>query len=120
MNDQEKSLVLARLMGWREVDEYDHMGHLLYRHWVDGGKRLSIVGHDFDLYHPDNMALAWRVHLWATTSAFYDKYRYWLAHGTGYEGHLLWWEKTNAQRAWLDKILELAIEAGMVEGVGDE
>lgn len=64
------------------------------------------------LYDPDHMALAWRVLNWAD-----GEMKLW-------DMFFPWWDEefeatalspADAQRAWLDKILELAIEAGLVE-----
>jgi hypothetical protein len=70
-----------------------------------------------NLFDPAKMALAWRVLNWA------EDY----AHDTSTKLHLGWMgflpeslfqmKPADAQRAWLDKILELAIEAGMVTAV---
>ncbi len=70
------------------------------------------------------MALAWRVLNWAATRD--DEiddyaYPYTLAQGveflfdTDLEIEDQLWAKPNAQRAWLDRILSLALEAGLVE-----
>ena len=64
-----------------------------------------------NLYDPANMALAWRCHLWACNNQF----------NTNTWPYLGWFEDNSifeyedAQRRWLDKVLELAIEAGVVE-----
>ncbi len=69
-----------------------------------------------DLYEVDEnddplyMALAWRVHLWGLQAVFWTEY-------------YRWWRspkdrpyiRANAACLWLDKILTLAIEAGLVE-----
>ena len=69
-----------------------------------------------NLYNPANMALAWRALNWADDQKFGR-------HSTDLEVYA-WWERflhnapslssADAQRAWLDRILSLAIEAGMV------
>jgi hypothetical protein len=56
------------------------------------------------------MPLAWRVLNWAHETALCRDY----ADGVGKILHF-WSPSADAQRAWLDKILELAIEAGLVE-----
>jgi hypothetical protein len=60
------------------------------------------------------MALAWRVLNWAHETALCRDY----ADGVGKILHF-WSSPAGAQRAWLDKILELALEAGLAE-VGDD
>ena len=69
-----------------------------------------------DLYDPANMALAWRVLSWAEIES---------GKNTRCDFHFGWMEflpeslfecpPADAQRTWLDMILSLAIEAGMVE-----
>lgn len=115
-NDQEKSVMLARLCNIEGLEVGQVKGGNPYyyvRHWSHD-KPMEF---DINLYDPANMALAWRVLNWAQDQKFImdDGCEYFLN---------LWWvgEKTfslppaEAQRAWLDKILELAIEAGMIEG----
>ena len=62
------------------------------------------------------MALAWRVLNWATDID--GPWTFAIAKGDfELEGWLFSnpiWKKADAQRLWLDKILELAIEAGIV------
>ena len=66
---------------------------------------------DRNLYYPANMALAWLVHLWGLD----------IVDAVGSWKYVSWWEnmaifgEDDAQRLWLDKVLELAIEAGLVE-----
>ena len=68
-----------------------------------------------NLYDPANMALAWRVLNWAIGDpSFGHDVDHWLWNeGIGYD--LLNLAHDVAQRAWLDKVLTLAIEAGLVE-----
>ena len=69
-----------------------------------------------DLYDPQNMALAWRVlnHVWSYQHLFDNQIVTW-SYVIGYaiDGSL---PPADAQRTWLDMILSLAIEAGMVAG----
>lgn len=149
MSDQEKSVVLARLCGWRveHLPENktesswsrgfyfiaDEKGNRI-KHPVihERGSALTSVPYDhpielehfklFDLYDPANMALAWRVVSWLCKPSvaivpnhddwrFYAglKFRVWF---TKYDIEYI--TDDTPQRAWLDKILELAIAAGMV------
>lgn len=83
--------------------EFDHWQHVL--------KTVSP-----NLYAPENMALAWRVLNWANGNQMIMDY--WQE--TTYVEHemfVYWFVLTpqEAQTAWLDKILQLAIEAGVVE-----
>jgi hypothetical protein len=93
-NDQEKSIVLAKAMGW-EIGEIHGADRILL---PEGGNcKLDA------LYNTACMALAWRVHLWAL-------------HRAGLNGYETWWHKyapwmkEDAQRLWLDKILSLFME----------
>ena len=109
MKPEEKSVVLARLCGW-------HVERTGSDIWVSNSEndylfkiRLSGPGY---LYNYKWMFLAWRVLNWAcenfSTNDYIDIVRW-------------FWGSQNfrvppaeAQTAWLDKILSLAIEAGMV------
>jgi hypothetical protein len=84
-----------------------------------------------NLYDPENMALAWRVLNWAA-----KKFHYGDSYSAGYriddwimdepivkgDGAYNIWDlpPAEAQRAWLDKILELAIEAGLTTPLPNE
>lgn len=122
MTDQEKSIALARLCGWEPLsDTIDGItGHgTVFWEDEDGYMLDPEPTLPLNLYDPANMALAWRVLNWwydyiATTDneavdpedGFFDVGK--LMHG-------VWAQPpAAAQRAWLDKILTLAIAAGMV------
>lgn len=137
MTDQEKSVVLARLCGWLVTDEYFHSYH------PPNGKGASVnhtkgytAAQLFDkplcmtLYAPANMSLAWRVLNWALSHnkdagdefenlwvyPFGDEifaFMYAIAQ-SGSGRSVLELPPADAQRAWLDKIIKLATEAGMV------
>ena len=107
MTDQEKSVMLARAMGWEVLPA----GHI----FPPEGPGHVAIHPESSLYHVNEMALAWRVLNWVDEmedkgliTTFND-----------------WWHKYHwyaeppevAQREWLDKILSLAIEAGIVEPV---
>ena len=128
MSDQEKSVMLARLCGWTLVRR-EWKGALKLG-WHNNENELlaspcsvdlSLWGEDLEsmtcpnLYYPTNMALAWRVSNFIYSEFF---------NGEDWcDGYFTWWHEVDwykytpaaAQRAWLDKILELAIEAGMVK-----
>ena len=105
LTDQEKSVMLARAMGWT-ISPQD-VG-VLFR--PDESERWIA-----NLYAPAHMALAWRVLNWVTHSARIGaRFDIWFSrelHGLDF----LRYKPADAQRAWLDKILQLAIEAGIVE-----
>ena len=118
LSDQEKSVMLAKAMGvdWRIIplSEFDDI-------YADSAETVILdpdnvlIGYG-TLYDPANMALAWRCHLWAWRHVdIYTRYRNWWRHHT----EMSPMGKPDAQRLWLDKILELAIEAGLIE-VNDE
>ena len=107
LSDEEKSVLLARAMGW-EIRLIGASSCV-----IDNGEYLKVNALEYpDLYDPHDMALAWRVLNWATDTERRNN-----------EEMCLWWEEArlhnrtpaDAQRLWLDKILELAIEAGIVE-----
>ena len=68
-----------------------------------------------DLYDPANMELAWRCLLWVSQGHedWRAEFQNWFA-DTAFE---LMGEE-HAQRIWLDKLLELAISAGLIAPVG--
>ena len=103
LTDQEKSVLLAKAMGLEISPNGTYFKHL--PDW----NQEYIWGNNF--YDPANMALAWRSLNWADQQrALSDRLAdYFIA-------YLLWIEPpADAQRLWLDKILELALEAGIVE-----
>lgn len=124
MTDQEKSVVLARLCGWEPlsdtIDGITGHGTVLFEdedgYMLDPEPTLPL-----NLYDPANMALAWRVHLW--TNSVDDplgnkaKYHLFIAYRAWWDYSVVncdIWNNKDWQRAWLDKILELATAAGMV------
>ncbi len=133
MNDQEKSVLLARAMGWWFDYGFADEGKLPMVYSPDFG--LICVGQNTfrenympDLYLPENMALAWRVAEWAWENLPTDevghrtkKYNVYVETSLRSMFRAFWLRTikpdlgNTAQRLWLDKILELAIEAGLVE-----
>lgn len=109
LSDQDKSVMLARAMGWK----IGHDKPVLFR--VPESNSDTFWGWFDNLYDVGLMALAWRVLNWAYRedkifSLAIDVYEF--------GSHFLEWApKTalEAQRLWLDKILEMAIEVGLVE-----
>ena len=120
ITDGEKSVLLAKAMGWIMDDSTEPMD------WRDEkGEEIPMtlvanimskgyaVG--FSFYDPANMALAWRIHLWALKVKRNNiKSRYWDWWNLAFV-----WGNPDAQRLWLDKILDLAIEAKLVEVKND-
>ena len=109
MSDQEKSVLLAKAMEW-EVDQ----SYIVLPNDDNSNTRFLLS----DLYEAP-MSVAWRVLNWA-----------WLVHDNESGMYSLKWTEwfsdiedcvdfsmppADAQRLWLDKILELAIEAGIIE-----
>lgn len=138
MTNREKSVILARAanidgLSVRHIPaEYSTSGEpgatiydmlaydcVIYRDY--GGHGF----YDVDLYDSANMTLAWLVLNWAIKQENIKEklLEWWVVEagcpsGTAYYPHegwkLLELSPADAQRAWLDKILELAIESGMV------
>ena len=121
MSDQEKSVLLAKAMGW----EIDRRGdHGSYDLWIDDILILQRVDyskiglldsvilnkHMPNLYSPANMALAWRA-----IGVMVDR------HTEIWDAFFDWWDleidpgHESAQRLWLDRVLELVIKAGIIE-----
>ncbi|MBK7181347.1 MAG: hypothetical protein IPH82_29910 [Chloroflexi bacterium] len=67
-----------------------------------------------DLYDPANMALAWRVLNWAAAHGITTQINVVYQYKKGDWARMIDLPPADAQRAWLDYILSLAIEAGMV------
>ena len=131
LTDQEKSVLLAKAMGG-EPDTYPLWMLDFKESRVLGGEtNLSTADYVFNLYNPANMALAWRVlnwagkqvptetsrsglilHSWAGRLHSFWGASYWV---NGHKLFLHSMDPADAQRAWLDKVLSLAIEAELVE-----
>ncbi len=106
LTDQAKSVLLAKARGWYQVDEEPIMG----ARWQEPGKPNNYWINPPNLYITTSMALAWRVHLWGLQATFWTEYyRWWRSPKDRPYIH------AEAQRLWLDKILKLAIAAGLVE-----
>ena len=142
LTDNEKSVLLAKAMGW-EVDPRIRDNELsdIYYLLPDGEYYTGAVirtGSDIsayhalpDLYSPANMALAWRVLNWAGKQLPTETVRPgFIIHSWAGKLHSFWgashWvdghklflhsmKPATAQRAWLDEVLSLAIEAGLIE-----
>jgi hypothetical protein len=102
--------MLAKAMGWEVYRVIYESGPIPDGFSVQSGDEWiwqgQHVGH-LDLYAPENMALAWRVLNWAWNDLVIN---FWFKHMDF--GRI---PPTEAQAAWLDKILELAIETGLIE-----
>jgi len=138
MNDQEKSVMLAKAMGL-EMAPHPIYGidHQMFYVPVEWGYDWELAD---DFYHPSVMSLAWRVLNWAQQQECFDAGRHdltgftfnltlidsWIGRMIGQKNmgrldspSLFDLPPADAQRLWLDKILFLVIEAGLVE-VRDE
>lgn len=147
MNDQEKSEMLARAMGW-SMRHYPtvviHEGN--FNSWTRGsywlvdesGKKVRIgcrrepgfypMPEDgpyeeymdmlnfeaLNFYDSANMELAQRIFRWAYPRPSFIKFKDWLDTGGGVDVLVL----DDGFRMALDKILQLAIEAGIIEMEG--
>lgn len=105
LSDREKSVLLAKAMGW----EVYPGGHIA----LPADTMRSAI---LSFYDTANMALAWRVLNWAyECEHIEDQGRYFVLLDWLDEAHLHIEAPADAQRLWLDKVLTLAIEAGIVE-----
>ena len=119
LKDHENSVLLAKAIGWKIVNS-DRIEGLQFVYDIDEvqvhvTRDARFLPNDpFNLYAPAHMALAWRVLNWAedldmsTPSLNWKLFEYPLR-------TLACESPGDAQRLWLDKILALAIEAGLVE-----
>lgn len=120
MSQEEKSVALAKLCGWEYSDDMRYLSGV-YEYGVIWFDRTDDSP---NLYDPANMALAWRVLNWASynlnkiTDDFSEGVLFdFMISGVVTNGYYdaVWTAPPDeAQSAWLDKILELAVEAGMV------
>ena len=111
LSDEQKTVMLARLCGWGVSTALGGTSYESIFIYTQDNERCV------DLYDVANMALAWRVLNWAEIES---------GKNTRCDFHFGWMEflpeslfecpPEDAQRAWLDRILSLAIEAGMVAG----
>ena len=119
LTPQQKSVMLAKAMGWEVWNQHGVMTFRPPEGLDPELFRENTIG-IVDLYHPANMALAWRVLNWAM-SPHHSPWVFALAvgdfelEGFLYEAELWKIPPADAQRLFLDKILELAIEAGIVD-----
>ena len=121
MTNREKSVLLARAMGWNYLDAH---------HVQDAAHDWVVFRGRFNLYKPAQMALAWRVLNWAmdeeSSFALFQGqkfFRWWndISISGASNRNLLVQPPADAQRLWLDKILELvAIEAVIVETADED
>lgn len=108
MTDKDKSILLAHLMG-RAGMEYHHL-------YCPADKPVDKWNFIPDLYSPANMALAWRVLNWAYFNpgekrVFHNKFMRWVDI-RGWNT-LISFDPSSAQRIWLDKVVEVALDTGM-------
>jgi hypothetical protein len=127
MTTREKTTLLAWLMGWRvqrygasvnprygRYGLYDANDKFIRRADVPNGIEINPLDHIVpNFYNAKNMALAWRALNWAdrTFSHLHTDYDQCALETLGVHSGML---PAEAQAAWLDKILEYAIEAGMI------
>ncbi len=104
MNDLEKSILLAKAMGLT-VEQHEKDDEWFIQIPAVWGLDIDWIQ---DFYDPFFMALAWQVHLWVLTfekmplaQDYFDWFRIEYV-----------WGQDNAQRLWLDKIVELLSRPG--------
>jgi hypothetical protein len=114
-SSQEKSLLLACLMGWQCVYAADGVCAVIGgREYVGTSTAFwyTETGPHIDFYEAENMALAWKIMTRALEldSQLKADFGAWWQSQTLYQVKL----PQMAQRLWLDKILELAIQAELL------
>jgi len=112
---QEKSVLLARLMGWQCIYAADGVCAVIRgREFVGTSTAFwyTETGPHLDFYEAENMALAWKI--MARTLEIDPNLK---------ADFRIWWQSQAlyqikppkiAQRLWLDKILELAVQAELL------
>lgn len=120
----EASVMLARLMGiylqlFSDMAKFrlrgDDVFVSVYPHgWYHGMTEDEAWKYFPNLYDPANMALAWRVLSFAIDNFSIPNHHFALRAMVN-DMAFFTMPIAAAQRAWLDKILTLAIEAGMIE-----
>lgn len=121
MNDEEKSVLLAKLCGWIRPagDEYleglwiIETPHPMWTicYWREEPTELP----GLNFYDSKYMSIAWEIMNWALTNFNIPNHFFQLreiANGM----NIFTLSPFQAQCTWLDKILELAIEAKMIQG----
>lgn len=106
----DKSALLAKAMGWKKLDIYGGWVRPEQANPAPYGRPLP------DFYDPANMALAWKVLNWAylqQVEPFRKSFKSWWEWNMPH--WLLTWGPEEAQAQWLDKVLGLAIDTGLVE-----
>ena len=128
MSDQEKSVLLARAMGLEIEPQFAHPHDIFIKIPSEWDYEWELLEGDF---YTAPMEISWRVLNWASeqmpkeTSPPGMVVHTWAGRLHSFWGESHWVGKSklfihsmppaDAQRLWLDKILELAIEAGLVE-----
>jgi hypothetical protein len=114
-SSQEKSLLLARLLGWQCVYAADGVCAVIRgREFVGTSTAFWYTesGPHVDFYEAENMALAWKImtRVVELDSHLEADFKMW------WHGQALYQIKSPkiAQQLWLDKILELAIQAELL------
>lgn len=102
LTDEQKSVMLAKLCGWVVTNGFD--GIIISS--STEVFQITLTSPNY-LYNRKWMFIAWLVLNWAMPNNDID--RWWVVVGIYNK------PPAEAQRAWLDKVLELAIEAGLVE-----
>jgi hypothetical protein len=110
MTDQEKSVMLARLMGWPVQED----GWIYPDNYTVSLRDLYAI----DQYgNPKRFALAWRVLNWfkGLEAGSLPEKPFFYSWGKFEESMKLNLNAADSLHLWLDTVLETAIEAGLVE-----
>ena len=119
MDNEEKSVALAKLCGWiRPAGDGFADGlwviETKHPHWAKNYWRVEPVSlPGFNLYEIEYMAIAWEVMIHLGSLGFDDTIEMWFS-----DEFVCMENPAVAQKMWLDKCLDLAIENGMIQGAG--
>ena len=126
MSGQEKSVLLAKAMGLEIEPHFAHPHDIFIKIPPEWDYEWELLEGDF---YTAPMEISWRVLNWAAENEglcqYFSEHRVWCSEHTQWETTELhhWWpiqelfdiKPAEAQRLWLDMVLTLVIEAGLVE-----
>jgi hypothetical protein len=125
MNDAEKSVALAKLVGWIRPAGKNYVAGLWFIEvpenpiWMRQLWRLEPFKlPNFDFFNEYSVNTVWKILNWVENdSPFALEFNRWFFANGRLQGSCLWLaiDLESAVRIWLDKVLQLAEEAGLVK-----